>query len=326
MESPIISKQKTFHSRAYSIDLFLDSTKLRIKLREISSGGLFSGDFSIQFIETLTHKAGSSKKFSVFLNMLISSIENTSSAVSIDFESHADLEKLRNKPLQGNSSNSYLILTYTAEFDKVYYPLPLIFQKEPELKQDPEQNPLFLRLNQEKSQLLEENSKLKTSLETSRQEKELLKKDLDEFKVLTNKEIQKLQNIVEDLKKKLIYSKKSTQSNISKPSFEQLKAEYSKIEFEKKVLEAEVKSLKLMNKKKKLKINELRKMIEGNKENFRERSKSLLGSEHDVTRSTISSRCKSSVRSSYNSEEISAKLEKIANLLALNERSCTYYE
>lgn len=324
-QSPIISKQKTFHNRSFTIEIFIDTSKLRVKLRENASGGFYTGEFSIQFIESLTFKAGSSKKFNVFLNMLISSIEGTSSAVSIDFESHSDLEKLRNKPLQGNSSNSYLILTYTAEFDKVYYPLPLVFVKELESKQDNELNPVFIKLSQDKSILIEENSRLKSSLETSRQEKELLIRDLDMFKQLTNKEIHKLQSTVEDLKKKLVSSRKSQQSVCVKPSYEQLKSELSKIEFEKKVLEAEVKSLKLMNKKKKIKIGELRKQLEG-KENLKERSKSLFTSEQDITKSTISSRCKSSVRSSYNSEEISAKLEKIVNLLAFNERNSIYYD
>lgn len=322
-KSPLLTKQKIFHSRQYTVEVFIDSNKLKLKLKEPQSSGSYIGEYSIQFIETLTHKAGSSKKFNIFLNMLISSLENTSSAVTIDLESHSDLEKLRNKPLQGNSSNSYLILTYTAEFDKVYYPLPLIFQKDSELpKFTLETNPAYLQLLQEKNHLAEENSKLKSALESKTIEKESLKKDLDAFKQLTNKEILNLQNTVEDLKNRLKNSNKNIPEDF-KASLAQLRSENSRLELNKKVLEAEVKSLKLLNKKRKLKIYELRKKADS--QNGKERSKSLLNSDPDVTKSTISSRCKSSVRSSYNSEDISAKLEKIVNLLAVNERTSVYY-
>lgn len=324
LKSPLLTKQKIFHSRQYTIEIFLDNNKLRIKLKEPQSPGFYTGEYSIQFIESLTHKAGSSKKFNIFLNMLISSLENTSSAVTIDLESHADLEKLRNKPLQGNSLNSYLILTYTAEFDKVYYPLPLIFQKESgSTKFDLDSNPVYLQLLQEKTQLSEENFKLKSALDLKNLEKETLKKDLENFKQSTSKEIQNLQNTVEDLRKKLKSSNKKHFED-GRISVSQHKSEFSRLELDKKVLEAEVKSLKLLNKKRKLKIYELQKKLE--KQTGKERSKSLLCSDPDVTKSSINSRCKSSVRSSYNSDEISAKLEKIVNLLAINERTSGYFE
>lgn len=322
-KSPLLTKQKIFHSRQYTVEVFIDSNKLKLKLKEPQSSGSYTGEYSIQFIETLTHKAGSSKKFNIFLNMLISSLENTSSAVTIDLESHSDLEKLRNKPLQGNSSNSYLILTYTAEFDKVYYPLPLIFQKDPEHpKLSIETSSAYLQILQEKNHLAEENSKLKSALDLKTIEKESLKKDLEAFKLLTNKEILNLQNTVDDLKNRLKNSNKTIPEDF-KATLAQLKSENSRLELDKKVLEAEVKSLKLLNKKRKLKIYELRKKTENL--NGKERSKSLLSSDPDVTKSTISSRCKSSVRSSYNSEDISAKLEKIVSLLAVNDRTSVYY-
>ena len=114
----------------------------------------------------MTFKAGSSKKFNIFLIMLISALENTSSAVIIDLETHNDLEKMRNKPVLGNTNTIYLILTYLSEFDKVYYPLPLQLKVEDNHLIGHFQKEIFELNNnlnliiKEKEDLFEENNKL----------------------------------------------------------------------------------------------------------------------------------------------------------------------
>lgn len=345
LTSPLASGQKTFHSKVHWIDLYVDDNKMRIKVKEKLTNACFIGEFTIGFIENLTHKAGSSKKFNVFLNMLASAIQGISSAVVLGLESHTDLEKLRSKPLQGNSNTIYLILTYLSEFDKVFYPLPLKQQTLPPtfdlsyLSQDfdsllshykEEISHLSYSLNSistEKIQLFEEckslkseNSHLKSLLEKDKLDKEKILLDLESNKKSYESEIRALQLTIDQLKQKVKY-------NISKiPNghinlIENLKQENTKLDFEKKVLNAEIKSLKIMNKKRKLKIQDLQKRIEEGGM-VKERSKSVISKENEIClrKSDLTSRCKSSMRACYGPSDITEKLEKIVNLLGISEK------
>ena len=64
----------------------------------------------------------------------------TSDSVFVDLLTYADLEALKNKRSGASKSSSsahtnnkrYLILTYAAEFDRVHYPLPLLFEDIPD--------------------------------------------------------------------------------------------------------------------------------------------------------------------------------------------------
>ncbi|XP_024942145.1 coiled-coil domain-containing protein 61 isoform X2 [Cephus cinctus] len=86
-------------------------------------------------IENLTHKTGNYKQFDIFVNMLQSGLLKTSECVSLDLLTFKDLELLRSRRIEGSSNSStlnhktsnrrYLILTYTVEFDRIHYPLPL---------------------------------------------------------------------------------------------------------------------------------------------------------------------------------------------------------
>lgn len=104
-------------------------------------------------IEETTHKAGNFKKFGVFTKMLSSAFSKSNESVFVDLLTLADLELLKARKSGHNSSNSvrsdasqpsnkkqlkrYVILTYTGEFDRVHYPLPLAFEDHP--------NPLALQ-------------------------------------------------------------------------------------------------------------------------------------------------------------------------------------
>lgn len=86
---------------------------------------------AVSDIEEMSLKTGNFKKFSLFLKMLASALENTSDNVFLDLLTFADLEALKARKAGGAAaaarpSNSaaaaqnkrYVILTYVAEFDK----------------------------------------------------------------------------------------------------------------------------------------------------------------------------------------------------------------
>lgn len=98
-------------------------------------------------VEETTHKSGSLKKFSVFTKMLASAFSKESENVTVDLLTYTDLELLKankagNKQppkasFAASTSNMkqyqkrYVIITYTSQFDRCHYPLPLNFEDEP---------------------------------------------------------------------------------------------------------------------------------------------------------------------------------------------------
>lgn len=102
-------------------------------------------------IEEITLKAGNYKRFSVFAKMLKSALSHEADSLFIDLLTYSDLESLKAKKLGNASSNTsvaaasnsmmnpssrtqlkrYIILTYTGEYDRVHYPLPLSFEEIP---------------------------------------------------------------------------------------------------------------------------------------------------------------------------------------------------
>ena len=102
------------------------------------------GEFTSQYIEEITHKAGNFKKFNVFVKMLCAAFtEEKDSVLFVDLLTYADLELLKarksgsgSQGLGSHNSNQaailankrYVILTYSGEFDRVHYPLPLMHE------------------------------------------------------------------------------------------------------------------------------------------------------------------------------------------------------
>ena len=89
-------------------------------------------------IEDISAKTGNYKKFAVFVRMLASAIRQESDSVFVDLLTYSDLETLKNKKAAGRAplqrtippnNKRYLILTYAAEFDRVHYPLPLLYEE-----------------------------------------------------------------------------------------------------------------------------------------------------------------------------------------------------
>mmetsp|Transcript_36257 Transcript_36257/g.102466 ORF Transcript_36257/g.102466 Transcript_36257/m.102466 type:complete len:633 (+) Transcript_36257:119-2017(+) len=104
------------------------------------------GDFSAKYIEDITSKTGNYKKYPVFVRMLLSALKQGSDSVFVDLLTYADLEMLKVRKEKASSNGEaaaarrtlppnnkrYLILTYAAEFDRVHFPLPLVYDEYPD--------------------------------------------------------------------------------------------------------------------------------------------------------------------------------------------------
>jgi len=114
-----------------------------VQVEDRLSADQWRSTFDAQYIEDLTHKTGNFKQFNIFANMLESAITKASDSVTLDLLTYNDLENLRQKKtnLKSNipaprsqqlTSKRYLILTYTVEFDRIHYPLPLPYVGKPD--------------------------------------------------------------------------------------------------------------------------------------------------------------------------------------------------
>ena len=104
----------------------------------------WSATFGAAYLEEITAKTGNFKKFGTFARMLLKALERSSDSVFVDLLTYEDLEMLRARRNAGKAaggqaasrgasthSKRYLILTYTVEFDRVHYPLPLSCEETP---------------------------------------------------------------------------------------------------------------------------------------------------------------------------------------------------
>lgn len=100
----------------------------------------------------MTQKAGNSKKFSVYIQMLVSAFNKDSESVYVDIVTIQDLEQMKTRVNNENASTNasmnqsrqstslhgrnkdtkrYVILTYASQYDRVHYPLPLLLEETP---------------------------------------------------------------------------------------------------------------------------------------------------------------------------------------------------
>ncbi|EFJ09694.1 hypothetical protein SELMODRAFT_427833 [Selaginella moellendorffii] len=112
---------------------------LRVEAEQKNDGSFWRGDFNSGYIEEITKKTGNSKSFAVFVKMLRSAILQDSDSVFVSLLTYYELEVLKARKtnacqISGEPTNNkrYLILTYVGEFDRVHYPLPLLFEDIPE--------------------------------------------------------------------------------------------------------------------------------------------------------------------------------------------------
>mmetsp|Transcript_39346 Transcript_39346/g.40075 ORF Transcript_39346/g.40075 Transcript_39346/m.40075 type:complete len:362 (+) Transcript_39346:168-1253(+) len=141
-----------FHGIIYYVYLYSNASVLKIEVEQIGINlsdvsSCWSGEFSLQYIEEISQKAGNFKKYSIFLKMLISGFDKDSDSVFIDLLTYSDLELLKARKSGSHMSvttststtnaktllKRYLILTYSGEFDRVHYPLPLAHTDSPSI-------------------------------------------------------------------------------------------------------------------------------------------------------------------------------------------------
>lgn len=128
-----------FHGVAYSVTTVVqEGEHLTVEVEQQSEASRWRGQFSAQYVEDISAKTGNYKKFAVFVRMLASAIRQESDSVFVDLLTYSDLETLKNKKAAGRAplqrtippnNKRYLILTYAAEFDRVHYPLPLLYEE-----------------------------------------------------------------------------------------------------------------------------------------------------------------------------------------------------
>lgn len=124
-------------------ELIYDSENLQISFEEKETSKRWKGEFTANYIETLTQKSKSFKKFPIFLKMLTSGLDGTSDSVVVDLLTYQELEMFRSSRNPGSNSQApnpklltkrYLILTFSGEFERVHYPLPLSFEEAPNIE------------------------------------------------------------------------------------------------------------------------------------------------------------------------------------------------
>ena len=176
-----------------------DGEMLSIEVEQKQEGLRWRGDFTSRYIEDITTKTGNFKKFGVFHKMLVAAVVDQSESVFIDLLTYADLEALKNKRQGGDgqakpsnaklNNKRYLILTYAAEYDRVHYPLPLLFEDQPSVES---LNATVARLKRENNRLAAvagvgggdsseigaENARLRDENEQLRTKVRALRKDL----------------------------------------------------------------------------------------------------------------------------------------------------
>lgn len=152
MPSLPITIELSLHSTDYIVNLSSpqDDT-LRIAAEEKLTGNIWKNEFTSKYIEEITQKTGSPKKYPIFLKMLVSALKQDNDSVYMDILTYQDLELLKSrkasntsgatptsntsitKPGKTPSNNKrYIILTYSGEFERVHYPLPLSFVDNPD--------------------------------------------------------------------------------------------------------------------------------------------------------------------------------------------------
>lgn len=135
------SARRIFHDIEYVIAISGDSDNLSIEVEQADNGLQWKAKFQGKFIEDVTQRSGNSKRFDVFVKMLLSALAQESDSVFLDVLTNRDLEMLRHRanpqgpPMTTNAvqlDKRYFILTYHSQFDKVHYPLPLLLEERSE--------------------------------------------------------------------------------------------------------------------------------------------------------------------------------------------------
>ncbi|PAA81143.1 hypothetical protein BOX15_Mlig008763g1 [Macrostomum lignano] len=147
-----------FYLRGRQLSVSVSASPDALTAEVESAGRLWAGEFEAAYLEELTRKTGSYKRFEVFVGMLLSAVgeqqqqqkqkkkkqhQDEAEQLSLDLMTLEDLRALRAQRLGeadsaaaatprsgagGDGGKRYLILTYRTRFDQVHYPLALAHQ------------------------------------------------------------------------------------------------------------------------------------------------------------------------------------------------------
>ncbi|CAG2203446.1 CCDC61 [Mytilus edulis] len=145
-EETTVTSSYVFRGVEYIVTMIVQAgNTLSVEVEDRLTADQWRATFDSAYIEDLTHKTGNFKQFHIFVSMLESAVTQSSESVSLDLLTYADLESLRQRKT-GSVPNSnvphgktvslnskrYLIVTYTVEFDRIHYPLPLPYMGKPD--------------------------------------------------------------------------------------------------------------------------------------------------------------------------------------------------
>ncbi|XP_064602133.1 centrosomal protein CCDC61-like isoform X2 [Liolophura sinensis] len=246
-----------------------NGNSLMIEVEDRVTADQWRATLDSTYVEDLTHKTGNFKQFNIFVNMLESALSQTSECVSLDLMTYGDLESLRQRksgvkssvPAARTTLNSkrYLILTYTVEFDRIHYPLPLPYVGKPDpralqetirqlrkdiknLKQQGAsdfKHKEFEKLQRENKALCREKEELEEAFLQYRRE---LKQTTEGQAI---KEIRILKSVVKNLEEELLREKTKHQKSASKrgKEYRDLLEEVEELRASERNLRVRVKSL-----------------------------------------------------------------------------------
>jgi hypothetical protein len=113
-----------FKNILYNLQVVAEQDLLFIKLRNTTTNEEFTGRYNQDYIQEMTRKTGNYKKFSVFLEMLLSTIENESGPVNLDLLQGKELKNIQGKSV---GDKVYLVVTYAVAFDRYFCELIVEF-------------------------------------------------------------------------------------------------------------------------------------------------------------------------------------------------------
>ncbi|XP_018324333.1 coiled-coil domain-containing protein 61 isoform X2 [Agrilus planipennis] len=252
--------------RDYLVKMFATNTCLEILVTDKKTGEEWQCNYDNLFIENLTHKTGNYKQFDIFVTMIKSGLLKTSSSISLNLLTLEDLEAMRIKRLRShltcthsttceNQNRRYLIITYTVEFDRIHYPIPLEYCGAPDpvvlqatihrLEEE------ILTLKQKKDNRLDnqKNFVLERRIDELNTENKELREEIRQLKKLNGKtqknEVYMLQKAITNLEKSIMNERRSHHKLVEKLRTEKkyLIDEVEKLKNNEKILKSQLRKV-----------------------------------------------------------------------------------
>ena len=85
----------------------------------------WAGNYSANYIDDITTKAGCVKRISVFWRMLVNAAKSETDSVTLQILTEDEIQTLSNSRISEPDRKLYLLLTQSSEYDCFKYPLPV---------------------------------------------------------------------------------------------------------------------------------------------------------------------------------------------------------